>query len=177
MNRKLAKGWLVWAGMAASASFAAAQDVQVFAKPHTDLGVYQTYSWDSQRAFRSAPDVERAMQYVERELSAKGWHLVASGGDLTVSPLFGPAPADNANFPGWTGFAPAGGQRSNGSSPVARNPTVKMEQLGVLVTDPHSHETLWRGTIRDTSTNSTAELVQFDHEIGRILASFPSPKK
>ncbi|HTD55341.1 MAG TPA: DUF4136 domain-containing protein [Silvibacterium sp.] len=147
---------------------------------------YHTYSWGKVQT--SDPFfVDRVKQAVDKELQAKGWQLLPSGGSVTVMAT------DNVHNQkevqtvydgwgggwgggwgwggwGWGGWAGPGGfgdaTTTTTNQPVAH--------LVVDLFDSGSKNLLWRGlATEDLSSNANRNTKSLDSDVGKMFKDFP----
>lgn len=143
-----------------------------------DFGKYHTYSWLKVDAGNPLW-VDRIRRAVDEELTAKGWSMVPSGGDVSVS-AFGSTreqPSMQTFYDGlgggwgWWGFGDLGESTT----------TVQNTEVGTLVVDIFDSNTkklIWRGTATDTlSDHPDKNEKKLEHNVAEMFKKFPPKVK
>lgn len=143
-----------------------------------DFGKYHTYSWLKVDAGNPLW-VDRIRRAVDEELTAKGWSMVPSGGDVSVS-AFGSTreqPSMQTFYDGlgggwgWWGFGDLGESTT----------TVQNTEVGTLVVDIFDSNTkklIWRGTATNTlSDHPDKNEKKLEHNVAEMFKKFPPKVK
>ncbi len=155
--------------------------VALAAKVSTDydhsanFGSYKTYSWTKVETANSIWDA-RVKDAVDKELAAKGWTEVPSGGDVSLAAVETTRTQQQLN----TYYDGFGGRRFGGFG----NATTIVEhyKVGTLVVDMFdagSKNLIWRGSASDTlSGNPEKNTKNLDKGVQKMFSHFsPSPSK
>jgi hypothetical protein len=131
---------------------------------------YRTYSW---KQVRTADPLwaDRIRSAVNRELAAKGWTEVPSGGDAAVVAI--ETTKDHRTLDTfYNGF---GGWRWGGFGNAITN--VEVYKVGTLVLDIFDANTrglIWRGVSTDTLSNkSDKNIKKLNKDVQKLLHNFP----
>ena len=159
----------------ASVSFA--QHVKTDYDHSTKFGQYKTYSWEKVQT-KDPLLVDRIKEAVNSALTAKGWTLVPSGGDVEV---FAIETTQNRQTLDtfYNGFG--GGRRWGGFGDATT--TVETYRVGTLVIDLFDAKTeklIWRGSSSDTlSDKADKNTKNLNKEVSKMFQHFPpgSPKE
>jgi hypothetical protein len=131
---------------------------------------YKTYSWGKLQTANSIWD-QRVKDAVDSQLAAKGWTLVASGGEVMVN-AFGKKHSEQTLNTFYDGF---GGWRWGGFGDATT--TVDTYTVGTLVVDmfdANSKKLLWRGAASDTlSSNPEKNTKKLDDNVRKMFEHFP----
>lgn len=159
--------------LAASATFG--QDVKTDYDHHADFGAYKTYSWMKVQT-QDPLWVDRIKRAVNRELSAKGWMMVPSGGDASLVAIGTTKEKQTLDtfydgMPGWGwgGFGDA----------TTTTETYKVGTLVLDIFDSKTKKLLWRGTSNDTLSGKPEQNEKkLDKAVMKMFDHFPpsSPK-
>jgi uncharacterized protein DUF4136 len=158
-------------------SVSGAQQVKTDYDHSTNFGQYKTYSWGKVQTHNPLL-VDRIKDAVNSTLTAKGWTLVPSGGDVEV---FAIKTSQNQQTLDtfYDGFG--GGRRWGGFGDATT--TVETYKVGTLVVDLFDAKTgklIWRGSSSDTlSDNADKNTKNLDKGVNKMFQHFPpgSPKK
>src|ERR1700688_3764373 len=161
----------------AAVSFA--QDVKSDYDHSADFGQYKTFSWEKVKT-KDPLMVDRIKDAVNSALSAKGWTLVPSGGDVEV---FAIETTQNQQTLDtfYNGFG--GGRRWGGFGGFGdATTTVETYKVGTLVIDLFDAKTeslIWRSSSSDTlSNNADKNTKNLDKGVTKMCQHFPpTPKK
>lgn len=151
---------------------------------------YHTYSWGTVQT--SDPFyASRIQQAVNKQLQAKGWQLMPSGGAVTVFANdklhnqketqtmydgFGGGWGSGWNWDGW-GWG--GGWTDPAADPVFGDATTttnkqRVSNLVIDLFDGSSKKLLWRGlATADLSTNANKNTNSLNNDIGKMFHDFP----
>ncbi len=147
---------------------------------NANFGQFHTYSWGQVKADNPLY-VSRIRDAVNRDLQAKGWQLVPSGGDATV---FATGNIRNEkqvetyyNNLGWGGGWGWRGWGGAGLGEGTSTSTVVNQQTGQVLVDIFSSDKkqlVWRGMLeRDISNNSNKNAQSVDKDINKMFQHFP----
>lgn len=152
---------------------ASAQKIETDYDHSINFSQYHTYSWG--RVHTSDPFFEqRVRDAVNRDLQAKGWQLVPSGGDVTLTAVA--IKRDRAEYDTfYEGFGP--GWRWHGWGSGMTMTTVETVPVGTLVLDIYdsgSHHLVWRGMAYDTLSSKPDKNAQkLDKSVDKMFSKFP----
>ncbi len=149
-----------------------------------DFSKFHTYSWG--KVGTANPFyVDRIKQGVDKQLQAKGWRLVPSGGDATIfatdrvhnekemETMYDGMGGGWGGGWGWGGWGWGGGGGLMGDETT----TTVNQRVGKLVVDifeTGSKKLLWRGSSSaDLSNNSSKNTKDLDKDIAKMLKDFP----
>ena len=154
--------------------FLAAQDVHTDYNHQTPFNQYHTYSWT--RIQTDNPLWQpRIQQAIDKDLQAKGWRRVDSGGQVSVSAV-GAVHNEKEYQTFYNGM---GGWRWGGFGDEATT-TVQNERIGTLVVDMYdsnSKQLIWRGVASDTlSEKPEKNEDKLQKTADKMFKSFP-PKQ
>jgi hypothetical protein len=147
-----------------------AQDVKTDYSHKADFSKYQTYSWANVQT-ENPLWVDRIKSAVNRELEAKGWMMVPSGGEASLVAIGTTKEKQNLEtfydtMPGWywDGF---------GDSETTTQ-TYKVGTLVVDIFDSHTKKLLWRGSSSDTLSGKPEQNVKkLDKGVKKMFDHFP----
>jgi hypothetical protein len=135
---------------------------------------YKTYSWGKLETANSLWD-QRVKDAVDSQLSAKGWTLVPSGGDVMVN-AFGKTHPEKTLNTFYDGFGGGWRWRGFGGFGTATT-TVDTYNVGTLVVDIFDANTknlVWRGSSSDTlSSNADKNTKKLDSDVRKMFEHFP----
>jgi hypothetical protein len=180
---KLQRGVFVLMGMMLLfAGKLSAQQVKTDYDRNANFGQYKTYSWEQVKT-KDALDVDRIKTAVNAALSAKGWTMVDSGGDVSVIAMEMTHNQQTLNT-FYDGFGGGWGWRRFGGGGFGEaTTTTETYKVGTVVVDLFDTKTkqlIWRGTSSDTlSNNSDKNIKNLDKGVEKMFKHFPpgSPKK
>ena len=142
---------------------------------------YHTYSWTKVQT--SDPlDADRVKRTVDRDMQAKGWQMVPSGGQVALVAVGATHDQQEYNqFYDGMGGGGFGWRRGWGGGGFGESvTTVDQIPIGTLVLDmydPQSHKLMWRGTSSDTLSNNPEKNTKMLRKaVAKMLDKFP-PKK
>src|SRR6266566_845391 len=151
-----------------------AQQVKTDYDHNANFGQYKTFSWEKVQT-KDPLMVDRIKDAVNGALSAKGWTLVPSGGDVEV---FAIETTQNQQTLDtfYNGFG--GGRRWGGFGGFGDATTiVDTYQVGTLVIDPFDAKTenlIWRSSLSDTlSNNADKNTKNLDKGVNKVFQHFP----
>jgi hypothetical protein len=154
---------------------AVAQNVHTDYDKHADFSQFHTYSWVKVKTENPLWE-QRIKDAVDKQLQAKGWQRVDSGGDVALTAV-GAAKNQQEYQTFYNGFGP--GWRWGGFGNEATT-TVQNYKVGTLVVDMYNaqnKELLWRGTSDDTlSDNPQKNEQKLDKAVDKMFDHFP-PKE
>jgi hypothetical protein len=131
---------------------------------------YKTYSWTKVETANSIWDA-RVKEAVNRELAAKGWTQVPSGGDVSVAAVATTRTEQQLNTY-YNGF---GGRRFGGFGNATT--TVDRYKVGTLVVDmfdASSKNLIWRASASNTlSGNPEKNTKNLDKGVQKMFSHFP----
>ena len=138
---------------------------------------YKTYSWGKIQTTDGLWD-SRVKDAVARQLTAKGWTEVPSGGDVVVAARDAIQNQQELN----TFYDGFGGRRWFGGgmgTATTTTETIKVGTLLVEMFDGHSKNLIWRASASDTlSNNSDKNIKALDKNVQKMFEHFPpQPKK
>lgn len=148
-----------------------------------DFSKVHTYSWGKVNTANPFY-VDRIKQSVDKQLQARGWQLVPSGGDATVfatdrihneqelETMYDGMGGGWGGGWGWGGWGGMGG----GGMGDATTSTIT-QRVGKLVIDifeGSSKKLLWRGSVvADLSNNSDKNTKNLEKDVAKMLKNFP----
>jgi hypothetical protein len=134
------------------------------------FSAYKTYSWTKVEAADSIWDA-RVKAAVDKELAAKGWTQVPSGGDVSVVAVASTRTEQQLNT-NYNGF---GGRRFGGFGDATT--TVAKYKVGTLVVDMFdagSTNLIWRASASDTlSGNPEKNTKNLNKGVQKMFSHFP----
>jgi hypothetical protein len=158
--------------LVALAGAAGAQQVHTDYDKHLDFSQFHTYSWS--RIMTENPLWQRRIQdAVDKQLEAKGWQRVDSGGDVMLTAV-GAAKNQQEYQTFYNGFGP--GWRWGGFGNEATTTAINY-RVGTLVVDIYKAQTkelIWRGTSEDTlSDNPEKNEQKLGKAVSKMFDRFP----
>jgi hypothetical protein len=163
------------------AGLAYAAEVKTDYDHSADFSQVHTYSW-GQVSTTDPFYVDRIKQEVDKDLQAKGWQMVPSGGDVTV---FAKGNVHNQQEleTYYNGFGGGWGGRwgwGGWGGPWNTTTAVTNQKVGMLVVDifnGHSKNLMWRGSAEaDLSKSEEKNTSSLDKDIDKMFKDFP-PKR
>ena len=137
---------------------------------NVNFGQYKTYSWAAVKTPDSLWD-QRVKDAVNSELAARGWTLVPSGGEVSVTARDAIHNQQERN----TFYDGFGGRRFGGFG--TSKTTVDNYTVGTLIVeifDGGNKNMIWRGVSTDTlSTNSDKNIKSLDKNVHKMFEHFP----
>jgi hypothetical protein len=139
---------------------------------HANFSQYKTYSW----AKVDMPDPiwnDRVKEAVDKQLSAKGWTEVPSGGDVSIVAvgMTHEKPTLQTFYDGFDGWGWGGFQDAMATT------TVQNYEVGTLVIDMFDSRTkklIWRGSASDTiSDKPEKNMKDLDKSVEKLFDHFP----
>src|SRR5579863_4610249 len=137
----------------ATASFA--QQLKTDYDREADFNQYRTYTWEKVQT-QDSLWVDRIKEAVNATLAAKGWTLMASGGDVAIVAIETTQNQPTLNT-FYDGFGGGWGWRRGGSFGDSTT-TMENYKVGTLVVDlfdSHTKKLIWRGSASDTLTDKS----------------------
>lgn len=131
----------------------------------------KTYSWSNVHTANSLWD-ERVKQAIDKQMAAKGWTLVTSGGDVSLVAVEKTSVQQQYDtfydgFGGWRRFGGFGESTTSIDD-------YKVGTLIVSVFDGNSKQLIWRGTstsnLAGTPDKNTKKL---DKDVAKMFKQFP----
>jgi hypothetical protein len=159
----------------ALAAVVAAQEVRTDYDHNTSFEQFHTYSWGKVQTTNPLWE-SRIEEAVDRQLAAKGWQKVPSGGDVVISAVGATHNQQEYNTFydgmgggwGWGGF----GEETT---------TTQNYRVGSLVVDMYNagnKHLVWRGVSSDTlSDNAEHNEKNLDKAIDKMFKKFPPNEK
>jgi hypothetical protein len=143
-----------------------------------DFSRYKTYSWLKVDAGNSLW-VDRIKRAVDMDLAAKGWMMVPSGGDASIS-AFGATKTQPSMQTFYDGLGGGWGWRGFGGEGIATT-TVTNQEIGTLTVDMFDSQTkmlIWRGTsTRTLSDNPDKNEKTLEKSTAEMFKKFPPNPK
>ena len=152
---------------------ALAQKVETDYDHSANFTQYHTYSWG--RVHATDPLFEpRIRDAVDRDLQARGWQQVPSGGDVTITAVL--VKKDRAEYTTfYNGFG--GGWRWRGWGGGMATTTVENIPVGTLVVDIYdtgSQHLVWRGLAHDQlSDKPEKDTKKLNKSVDKMFEKFP----
>ena len=137
----------------------------------TNFAQIKTYSWSKVHTENSLWD-ERVKAAIDKQLAAKGWTLVPSGGDVSLVAIEKTSVQQQYNtfydgFGGWRRFGGLGESTT----------TVDNYKVGTLIVsmfDGNSKQMIWRGTSSsDLSGNPDKNTRKLGKDVAEMFKKFP----
>lgn len=157
-------------GLLATATTALAQDVKTDYDHHANFSQYHTYYWEKVKTTDPLWE-SRIRDAVDRELQAKGWQRVDSGGDVAVAAV-GSARNQQEYQTFYDGM---GGWRWGGFGETTTQ--VENYRVGSLVLDLYdarNKQLIWRGVAQDTlSDKPEKNEKKLEKSVNKMLEHFP----
>lgn len=131
----------------------------------------KTYSWSRVHTANSIWD-DRVKEAIDKELAAKGWTQVPSGGDVAVVAVEKTSVHQQYDtfYNGFGGFRRFGGTEE-------ATTTVDNYKVGTLVVsmfDGNSKQLIWRGTSSsDLAGNPEKNTKKLDQDVQKMFKQFP----
>lgn len=177
----------VAAALIGSAVTALAGNVQTDYNHTVNFSQYTTYSWGQVKT-TDPFYVNRVQEGVNKQLQAKGWKLLPSGGSVTVfatdkihnqqeiQTMYDGLGGGWGGGWAWGGWGWGGGWGPGFGTDVATTSTIN-QNVGNLVIDifeGNSKQILWRGIASENlSTNDSKNTKQLDGDIAKMFKGFP----
>jgi hypothetical protein len=135
-----------------------------------NFGSFRTYSWAKVETTNPFLDA-RVKNAIDRELAAKGWTEVPSGGNVALAAVETTHTKRDVN----TFYDGFGGWRWGGGGDATT--TVQKYKIGTLVVDMYdasSKNLIWRGTsTKACSGNPEKNTKNLDKEVQKMFQHFP----
>jgi len=161
----------------AMCSFAVADDVKTDFDKKADFSQYRTYEWGTVQTSNPLWQ-QRVIDAVDKDLQAKGWQKVPSGGDVTVMAV-GSTRNQQEYQTFYTGIGPRWRWRGFGDEEATT--TVQNYQVGTLVVDLYdarSNRLIFRGTATDTlSDKPEKNEKKLEKAVDKMFDKFPPQGK
>ena len=153
-----------------------AQQVKTDYDRSANFGQYKTYSWEQVKT-KDTLDVDRIKNAVNTALTAKGWTMVQSGGDVSIVAMEMTQNQQTLNT-FYDGFGGGWGWRRFGGGGFGQaTTTTETYKVGTVVVDLFDTKTkqlIWRGAASDTlSNNSDKNIKNLDKGVEKMFKNFP----
>jgi hypothetical protein len=162
----------------AAVSFA--QDVKTDYDHSANFSQYKTFSWEKVQT-KDPLMVDRIKDAVNSALSAKGWTLVPSGGDVEVFAIETTQDQQTLDtfYNGFGGGRRWGGFGGGFGDATTTVDTYKVGTLVVDLFDAKTEKLIWRSSASDTlSSNADKNTKNLDKGVNKMFQHFPpAPKK
>jgi hypothetical protein len=162
----------------AAVSFA--QDVKSDYDHSANFSQYKTFSWEKVQT-KDPLMVDRIKDAVNSALSAKGWTLVPSGGDVEVFAIETTQDQQTLDtfYNGFGGGRRWGGFGGGFGDATTTVDTYKVGTLVVDLFDAKTEKLIWRSSASDTlSSNADKNTKNLDKGVNKMFQHFPpAPKK
>ncbi len=162
----------------AAVSFA--QDVKSDYDHSANFSQYKTFSWEKVQT-KDPLMVDRIKDAVNSALSAKGWTLVPSGGDVEVFAIETTQNQQTLDtfYNGFGGGRRWGGFGGGFGDATTTVDTYKVGTLVVDLFDAKTEKLVWRSSASDTlSNNADKNTKNLDKGVKKMFQHFPpAPKK
>ena len=147
-----------------------AQDVRTDYDRHADFARYHSYRWEKVQTSNPLWQ-QRIQEAVDKDLQAKGWERVDSGGDVALMAVG--STRDQHEYQ--TFYDGLGGWRWSGLG--TETTTVQTYRIGTLILDMYDasdKHLIWRGTSSDTlSDKPENNEKKLDKSVDKMLKDFP----
>ena len=157
-------------------SSALAQEVQRDFDKKADFSQYKTYSWAKVQTSNPLWQ-QRITDAVDKDLQAKGWQKVESGGDVALAAV-GATENQQEYQTFYNGLGPGWRWRGFGDEAYT---TVYNYKVGTLVLDMYDAKTkrlIWRGTASDTLSSKPAKNEKkLEKSVDKLFEKFPPEGK
>ena len=168
MKMKIRTIWVL-ALAAALPLGAASTTVSVDYDHHVNFSSYRTFSWGKVETGDPLWD-QRVQEAIERELAAKRWTQVPSGGDLLVEARARTRPEQRLDVL----FSVPDRLQGGCEDASATMHTYEVGTLVVEMIDARSENLVWRGTSSGTlSPKPEKTNKQLDHSVRKMFRDFP----
>lgn len=149
------------------------QEVRTDYDHHVNFERYHSYSW--MKVHTDNPLWQsRITEAVDRDLQAKGWQRVDSGGEVAIAAV-GAARNQQEYQTFYDGIG--GGWRWRGWGPAETTTTVQTYSVGTLVLDMYDAQTkqlLWRGSAQETLSDKPEKNEhKLQQSVDKMLKNFP----
>jgi hypothetical protein len=135
------------------------------------FGQVKTYTWSQVQTANSIWD-QRVKDAINKELTAKGWTEVPSGGDVALMAVEKTSVHQQFNtfYDGFGGFRRGGGFGES----TTTSDSYKVGTLIVSMFQGDSKQLIWRGTASsDLSGNPDKNTKKLDKDVQKMLKKFP----
>jgi hypothetical protein len=159
----------------ALSAVAVAQEVHTDYDHHTNFSQFHTYSWAKVQTENPLWE-QRIKDAVDKQLQAKGWQRVNSGGDVALTAV-GAARNQQEYQTFYNGFGPGWwwGGFGNGATTTVQN-----YRVGTVVIDVYNAQNkhlIWRGTASDVLSDKPEKNEhKLDKAVNKLFEHFP-PKE
>ena len=161
-----------------------AQQISTDYDHNADFKKYRTYSFDKIQT-QNPLNADRVRGAVNRDLTARGMQMVATGGDVTITAIGDTKSEQEYNTfydglggrgfgwgrGGWGGGFGGGGFGGDSTTTVQHIP------VGTLMLDMYdasSHQLVWRGSATaDLSSKADKNVKTLDKSVDKLLQKFP----
>jgi Domain of unknown function (DUF4136) len=151
-----------------------AQEIKTDYDRKADFSQYKTFSFEKVET-KDPLWVERVTAAIGRELTAKGWTQVTSGGDIAIFAIRMTTDGQTLDHFYDTYNGEWGWRWGSGYPDAPATP--ETYTVGTLVIDLFDRKTkalLWRGSARRTlSDSSTTTIKNFDKSVEKLFKGFP----
>jgi hypothetical protein len=131
----------------------------------------KTYSWSKVHTANSLWD-QRVKQAIDKEMAAKGWTLLPSGGDISLVAVEKTSVHQQYD----TFYDGLGGWRRGGSMGMSTT-SIDNYKVGTLIVSMfagNSKQLIWRGTSTgDLSGNADKDTKKLDQDVTKMFKKFP----
>lgn len=131
----------------------------------------KTYSWSKVHTANGLWD-QRVKQAIDKQMAAKGWTLMPSGGDVSIVAVEKTSVQQQYD----TFYDGFGGWRRGGGIGLSTT-TVDNYKVGTLIVsmfDGNSKQLIWRGTSSsDLSGNPDKNTKKLDQDVTKMFKKFP----
>jgi hypothetical protein len=153
-----------------------AQEVHTDHDKKASFSQYKTYYWEKVQTTNPLWQ-QRITDAVDKDLQAKGWQKVQSGGDVALTAV-GSTKTEQEYQTFYTGLGPRWYWRGFGPDVTT---TVQTYRVGMLVLDMYDAKTnrlIWRGTASDTlSSKPEKNENTLDKAVDKMFEKFPPEEK
>ncbi len=173
------KSFLIMAGVVGLVGIGALLgEVKTDYSHHVNFNQFHTYSWIKVQAGNQlwVPRIKRA---VDQQLSAKGWTMVPTGGQVAVS-AFGSTKDEPSMETFYDGLGGGWGWRGFGGEGIATTTTINNEvgTLTIDMFDPATKQLIWRGVATKTLSNKPEKNEKkLDDQVADMFKKFPPTPK
>lgn len=153
-------------------------DVKTDYSHHVDFNRFHTYSWLKVQTGNPLW-VDRIKRAVDQQLSAKGWTMEPSGGQVAVS-AFGSTKDQQSLETFYDGLGGGWGWRGFGGEGLATTTTVNQEvgTLTIDMFDAATKQLIWRGTATKTLSNKPDQNEKkLNEQVADMFKKFPPKSK
>jgi hypothetical protein len=153
-----------------------AQQVKTDYDRNASFAQHKTYSWEHVKT-KDPLDVDRIKSAINAALTAKGWTLVDSAGDVSIIAVEMTHYQQTLNtfydgFGGGWGWRRFGGEGFGEETTTTE--TYKVGTVVIDLFDTKTKQLIWRGTSSDTlSNNSDKNIKNLDKGVEKLFKQFP----